>query len=825
MKTIFTIFFCVLFTINIQSQSTISAGNVSGTWTKAGSPYKIQGEIKVPKGSTLVLQPGTVVEFQDTFGLRVEGVLKAEGKRGDSIYFKPRTGVNMAGRGYTWAGIYYFNNFETDTIRFRFCSFEGVKKGFNYGKGLGVFYALQSVGGSPIIIKNSSFLYNNNKVDQAGCLYLSGNYVILDSLYFQSTAAVIESSRGLIGIDSSLGFNIQNIRFNIVKNVISFSPIASFKTNFGGVLDNISNDSNTYFYMTLAYSRNVTIQNLKITGIGTLFMRDNRNVILINSIFTGSSRHALRTFGNMTGCIVENCLFTKCGNRVSNPGYSSIDIHSSGPLFKNCKMLDNITGISVSQDYGSGTPLFLNCIFSSQNSPVGGAEGYPVFINCNFVNNYFNFKPINSNTLPLGAGFGISREFYNSRPYFYNCVFWGNNDSFDNNNSIVLFGKAVKVDMYNCIIQGDSSKGIVCYDDNFNQKIPLVRSNVVYTNSTGNNPGFIDSASGNFQLINTCSQRAYAINKGSSGNLLSQYPYNILNSVYKVNIYNTTDLAGNPRVTDDTLDIGCYESAGNKRNLKLLSSFTDTTLCYGGNNTYSSKTAGAVQQYQWQQKQNNAISTIANTRTLSLSNIKQNGYQYRLQVINNECLPLKDSSAWFSVSVNSPVKKGITQNKDTLYQKDTVEFSTVSQNYTQIKWSTGATSPILKLKGSSFNTLGTHAISVEAIKNTGCTETDTAYVYIKANSSIHSKQAIYGIKIYPQPSQSILNIAIGESISNAIGFGGAFFYISNIDGKILMQQGLSHSKLSLPIHHLESGIYIITISINNELFHLKWIKE
>jgi hypothetical protein len=519
----------------------------------------------------------------------------------------------------------------------------------------------------------------------------------------------------------------------------------------------------------------------------------------------------------MTGCIVENCLFTKCGNRVSNPGYSSIDIHSSGPLFKNCKMLDNITGISVSQDYGPGTPLFLNCIFSSQNSPVGGAEGYPVFINCNFVNNYFNFKPINSNTLPLGAGFGISREFYNSRPYFYNCVFWGNNDSFDNNNSIVLFGKAVKVDMYNCIIQGDSSKGIVCYDDNINQKIPLVRSNVVYTNSTGNNPGFIDSASGNFQLINTCSQRAYAINKGSSGNLLSQYPYNILNSVYKVNIYNTTDLAGNPRVTDDTLDIGCYESAGTKRSLKLLSSFSDTTLCYGGNNTYSSKTSGAVQQYQWQQKQNNTFSTIANTRTLSLSNIKQSGYQYRLQVINNECLPLKDSSAWFSVSVNSPVKKGITQNKDTLYQKDTVEFSTVSQNYTQIKWSTGATTPILKLKGSSFNTLGTHAISVEAIKNTGCTETDTAYVYIKANSSIHSKQAIYGIKIYPSPSQSQLTIE-GKGVTEILMY--------TTDGKLIQTNQVSKEHETIDISSLSQGLYIITLRLSTgEIHSMRVVKE
>lgn len=816
MKTIFTIFFCVLFTLTLQSQTTISAGNVSGTWTKVGSPYKIQGEIKVPKGSTLVLHPGTVVEFQDTFGLRVEGVLKAEGKRGDSIYFKPRTGVNMAGRGYTWAGIYYFNNFETDTIRFRFCSFEGVKKGIRNNV---TNYAILSKGGSPVVIKNTSFLYNNSKVDQGGNIFLSRNRVILDSLYFQSKASVIISYSGGVFIDSSLGFDIRNIRYNNNINALVYNgDILINSSQLGGQIQNIYNDSNTSLSINVGRCNNITLNNLALVDNATLIMADNKNLILRNSTFSRTKRYAIRTLRNMTGCIVENCLFTKCGSYTSNPGFSSIEVHSSGPLFKNCKMLDNITSVSVAQEYGPGTPMFLNCIFSSKTAPGGSAEGYPVFINCNFVNNSYPKKNRSgSDFWPYQAGYGVVREFYNSRPYFYNCVFWGNNDSFGNNNSIVLVGKSVKVDMYNCIIQGDSSKGIVCYDDNINQKIPLVRSNVVYSNSSGNTPGFIDSASGNFQLINTCSQRAYAINKGSSGNLLSQYPYNILNSVYKVNIYNTTDLAGNPRVTDDTLDIGCYESAGNKRNLKLLSSFSDTTLCYGGNNSYSSKTSGAVQQYQWQQKQNNAISTIANTRSLSLSNIKQNGYQYRLQVINNECLPLKDSSAWFSVSVNSPIKKGITQNKDTLYQKDTVEFSTVSQNYTQIKWSTGATSPILKLKGSSFNTLGTHAISVEAIKNTGCTETDTAYVYIKANSSIHSKQAIYGIKIYPSPSQSQLTIE---------GKGVIEILMNTTDGKLIQINQVSKEPETIDISSLPQGLYIITLRLSTgEIHSMRVVKE
>ena len=55
-KSIYTISLCfitLLFLSTFESQRTyaqteISAGDVSGTWTKANSPYNINGEITVP---------------------------------------------------------------------------------------------------------------------------------------------------------------------------------------------------------------------------------------------------------------------------------------------------------------------------------------------------------------------------------------------------------------------------------------------------------------------------------------------------------------------------------------------------------------------------------------------------------------------------------------------------------------------------------------------------------------------------------------------------------------------------------------------------------
>ena len=51
--TVLTILAIVLFFSYCLSQTPISGGNVSGTWTLAGSPYLIQGAIMIPNDSTL----------------------------------------------------------------------------------------------------------------------------------------------------------------------------------------------------------------------------------------------------------------------------------------------------------------------------------------------------------------------------------------------------------------------------------------------------------------------------------------------------------------------------------------------------------------------------------------------------------------------------------------------------------------------------------------------------------------------------------------------------------------------------------------------------
>ncbi|MDD5719994.1 MAG: right-handed parallel beta-helix repeat-containing protein [Candidatus Krumholzibacteria bacterium] len=74
--------------VGVPRAETIPGGEVSGTWTTAGSPYLITGEIDVPAGATLTIEPGVEMRFQGHYKFNVHGRLLAIGTEADSIRFR-----------------------------------------------------------------------------------------------------------------------------------------------------------------------------------------------------------------------------------------------------------------------------------------------------------------------------------------------------------------------------------------------------------------------------------------------------------------------------------------------------------------------------------------------------------------------------------------------------------------------------------------------------------------------------------------------------------------------------------------------------------------
>jgi large repetitive protein len=81
------LFLFALGNIGLKAQTNVT-GNQSGTWTKAKSPYIINGTVTVPAGQKLTIEAGVEVrslKYDDI--LNVLGILKAIGTTTDSIRF------------------------------------------------------------------------------------------------------------------------------------------------------------------------------------------------------------------------------------------------------------------------------------------------------------------------------------------------------------------------------------------------------------------------------------------------------------------------------------------------------------------------------------------------------------------------------------------------------------------------------------------------------------------------------------------------------------------------------------------------------------------
>jgi hypothetical protein len=83
----FLILAMILIYNQVDGQTIVEEGPVSGTWDAAGSPYQVYGEINVPENQLLTIEPGVRIQFQGHYRFFVRGTLMALGTAQDSIYF------------------------------------------------------------------------------------------------------------------------------------------------------------------------------------------------------------------------------------------------------------------------------------------------------------------------------------------------------------------------------------------------------------------------------------------------------------------------------------------------------------------------------------------------------------------------------------------------------------------------------------------------------------------------------------------------------------------------------------------------------------------
>lgn len=187
-------------------------------------------------------------------------------------------------------------------------------------------------------------------------------------------------------------------------------------------------------------------------------------------------------------------------------------------------------GIQRSNDYDVRVSnlLFNNNIVMHYGGAMAMATTSPLIQNVTMANNYC-----------IGAGGGAMQFFDGSNPVFKNCIIWGNN-WYDEEHSVISDGSQIFIwgadcapEFYYTLIEGGfkqihGNQCIAVYD--FPTMLEV-------------DPMFIDTVARNFQLQSD----SPAINRGTIDTTGLMIP--------------TTDLLGNPRIVDDRVDMGCYESS------------------------------------------------------------------------------------------------------------------------------------------------------------------------------------------------------------------------------------------------------------------------
>jgi hypothetical protein len=173
------------------AQTNIPPGDVYGTWGITGSPYNILGDITIPDDSTLTIEPGVFVEFQDHYTLNVQGRLLAIGSEANNISFTIDDTTGFYNSNSTlggWNGIQFIDTpSDNDTSKIIYCTLQ-------YGK---------AVGSSPPDNSGGAiFISNFNKV------------LIASSL-------ITNNSAGGSNSPSGGGLSLYFANITIVENVIS----------------------------------------------------------------------------------------------------------------------------------------------------------------------------------------------------------------------------------------------------------------------------------------------------------------------------------------------------------------------------------------------------------------------------------------------------------------------------------------------------------------------------------------------------------------------------------------------------------------------------
>ncbi|MDO9578441.1 MAG: choice-of-anchor Q domain-containing protein, partial [Candidatus Cloacimonadales bacterium] len=368
------IIFIIIFSFAyLFSQTTIPAGNVSGIWDLTGSPYLIEGEIEIPNGQTLTIDPGCLIEFQGHYKFNVQGRLLAVGTEQDSIRFTVADTTGFYNNTHIgWHGIRFENTPATND------SSKIVYSILEFGKATGDVFA-DLVGGGIFIDNSPKLKISHNKIWNNMCQnsWCGGGVHIRNSDINISNCVIANNTN--YGIFN--GWDYDSEIDNCVISNNSEGGISGVQLISNSVVSG-NNDRGIEDCLNII---NCKIYN-NITGIESFWHDCSVINSLVHNNNTGMLFHDEEEY---VDCIVTNCTFANNDNGLWVDGcgeWNSTDVYITNSIFSN----DDDVHLSGSGIYAHASYCLFSELPSNFTSLQNMLYSNPLFVDP--INNDFHLE-------------------------------------------------------------------------------------------------------------------------------------------------------------------------------------------------------------------------------------------------------------------------------------------------------------------------------------------------------------------------------------------------------------------------------------------------
>ncbi|WP_342648588.1 putative Ig domain-containing protein [Mucilaginibacter sp. CSA2-8R] len=306
-RLLFTFFFSLVFVNFSYAQTNVSGAlTANTTWTKAKSPYIITGDVNVPAGFTLTIEPGVTVERKSQSQILINGALTAIGNKSDSIIFKNTSSPS--------AFFLDFQKADLSTSTLSFISFKGD------GVGINNLRVGNETSASPTTSRNTGSLTVSNA-------NLSKSYITTNG--YKATARL--ELTGCLAIESTFRSSSTDAEpINISNSQIYNSSIIS-DSQTGGINLSKSFSRGCTFFVGCCDAGlsldNCKIENSFIINSSNLTSNATGKVSIINTILLNTP---ISTTTNTYA--IKNSKFIATKPLLDKNGYNPLFLVDVGPV-------------------------------------------------------------------------------------------------------------------------------------------------------------------------------------------------------------------------------------------------------------------------------------------------------------------------------------------------------------------------------------------------------------------------------------------------------------------------------------------------------------